>query len=94
MPPKTSPLWMGLGYSGKQIRSRLLSQERSRLIFGHIQPGKRPIDLIFDFPTCLSEYTRYQITRDIGAVVPLNKAKVQLTAPAAWVARTCEITHG
>ncbi|KAJ2915337.1 hypothetical protein MD484_g5072, partial [Candolleomyces efflorescens] len=56
-----------------------------------IPPGKRPIDLIIDFLTCLWEYAKDQITRDIGAVADLNTAEVWLTVPAAWDAKGCEI---
>ncbi|RXW12274.1 hypothetical protein EST38_g13579 [Candolleomyces aberdarensis] len=56
-----------------------------------IPPGKRPIDLIIDFLTCLWEYAKDQITRDIGAVADLNMAEVWLTVPAAWDAKGCEI---
>ncbi|KAF5326409.1 hypothetical protein D9611_000946 [Ephemerocybe angulata] len=56
-----------------------------------IPPGKKPIDLIIDFLTCLWEYAKDQITRDIGAVADLNTAEVWLTVPAAWDAKGCEI---
>ncbi|KAF8970592.1 hypothetical protein BDZ97DRAFT_1790034 [Flammula alnicola] len=53
--------------------------------------GKRAIDLIIDFLSCLWEYAKEQITRDIGAVADLNTADVWLTVPAAWDAKGCEI---
>ncbi|KAF5375362.1 hypothetical protein D9615_008000 [Tricholomella constricta] len=53
--------------------------------------GKRAIDLIVDFLTCLWEYAKEQITRDIGAVADLNSADVWLTVPAAWDAKGCDI---
>ncbi|KAF9558515.1 hypothetical protein CPC08DRAFT_743329 [Agrocybe pediades] len=56
-----------------------------------LPPGKRAIDLIIDFLSCLWEYAKEQITRDIGAVADLNSADVWLTVPAAWDARGCEI---
>ncbi|KAJ3500666.1 hypothetical protein NLJ89_g9692 [Agrocybe chaxingu] len=56
-----------------------------------LPPGKRPIDLIIDFLSCLWEYAKDQITRDIGAVADLNSADVWLTVPAAWDARGCDI---
>ncbi|KAF9054273.1 hypothetical protein BJ165DRAFT_1522813 [Panaeolus papilionaceus] len=56
-----------------------------------IPHGKRPIDLIIDFLSCLWEYAKEQITRDIGAVADLNSADVWLTVPAAWDARGCDI---
>jgi hypothetical protein len=37
------------------------------------QPGKRAIDLIIDFLSCLWEYAKEQITRDIGAVADLSQ---------------------
>ncbi len=36
------------------------------------QPGKSAIDLIIDFLSCLWEYAKEQITRDIGAVADLG----------------------
>lgn len=37
------------------------------------QFGKRAMDLIIDFLSCLWEYAKDQITRDIGAVADLSK---------------------
>ncbi|CAA7262612.1 unnamed protein product [Cyclocybe aegerita] len=54
-------------------------------------PERGPIDLIIDFLSCLWEYAKDQITRDIGAVADLNSADVWLTVPAAWDARGCDI---
>ncbi|KAG2006050.1 hypothetical protein CC2G_002398 [Coprinopsis cinerea AmutBmut pab1-1] len=56
-----------------------------------IPPGKRALDLIIDFLTCLWEYAKDQITRDLGSVADLNTAEVWLTVPAAWDAKGCEI---
>ncbi|KAG5638936.1 hypothetical protein H0H81_008436 [Sphagnurus paluster] len=56
-----------------------------------LPPGKRAIDLIIDFLSCLWEYAKEQITRDIGAVADLNSADVWLTVPAAWDAKGCDI---
>ncbi|KAK7440018.1 hypothetical protein VKT23_017271 [Stygiomarasmius scandens] len=56
-----------------------------------LPPGKKAINLIIDFLSCLWEYAKEQITRDIGAVADLNSADVWLTVPAAWDARGCEI---
>ncbi|KAF9480618.1 actin-like ATPase domain-containing protein [Pholiota conissans] len=56
-----------------------------------IPPGKKAIDLIIDFLSCLWEYAKDQITRDIGTVADLNTAEVWLTVPAAWDAKGCEI---
>ncbi|KAF8183795.1 hypothetical protein K438DRAFT_1131087 [Mycena galopus ATCC 62051] len=51
--------------------------------------GKKPTDLITDFLSCLFEFAREQITRDIGAIADLNSADVWVTVPAAWDARGC-----
>ncbi|KAF8154010.1 hypothetical protein B0H34DRAFT_74131 [Crassisporium funariophilum] len=56
-----------------------------------IPPGKRAIDLIIDFLSCLWEYAKDQITREIGVVADLNSADVWLTVPAAWDAKGCDI---
>lgn len=53
--------------------------------------GKTAVDLIVDFLSCLWEYARNQITKEIGAVADLNTADVWLTVPAAWDAKGCEI---
>lgn len=37
------------------------------------QPGKKALDLIIDFLSCLWEYAKEQITREIGAVADLSK---------------------
>ncbi|KAF8890667.1 hypothetical protein BD779DRAFT_1438377 [Infundibulicybe gibba] len=47
------------------------------------------LDLIVDFLSCLWEYAKEQITREIGAVADLNSADVWLTVPAAWDAKGC-----
>ncbi|TDL26993.1 actin-like ATPase domain-containing protein [Rickenella mellea] len=57
----------------------------------HLPPGKKAIDLIIDFLSCLWEYAKEQITREIGAVADLESADVWLTVPAAWDAKGCEI---
>ncbi|KLO16492.1 actin-like ATPase domain-containing protein [Schizopora paradoxa] len=56
-----------------------------------LPPGKKPIDLIIDFLSCMWEYAKEQITREIGAVADLDSADVWLTVPAAWDAKGCEI---
>ncbi|KAK2465542.1 hypothetical protein APHAL10511_002434 [Amanita phalloides] len=56
-----------------------------------LPPGKRAVDLIIDFLSCLWEYAKDQITREIGAVADLNSADVWLTVPAAWDAKGCDI---
>ncbi|KAJ7128137.1 actin-like ATPase domain-containing protein [Mycena crocata] len=53
--------------------------------------GKTSTDLITDFLSCLWEYSREQITRDIGAIADLNSADVWVTVPAAWDARGCAL---
>ncbi|KAJ7778510.1 actin-like ATPase domain-containing protein [Mycena metata] len=56
-----------------------------------LPPGKTPTDLITDFLSCLWEYGREQITRDIAAIADLNSADVWVTVPAAWDARGCAL---
>ncbi|KAJ3786434.1 hypothetical protein GGU10DRAFT_290232 [Lentinula aff. detonsa] len=55
-----------------------------------LPPGKRAFDLIVDFLSCLWEYAKEQITREIGAVADLASADVWLTVPAAWDAKGCD----
>jgi hypothetical protein len=45
------------------------------------QPGKKAIDLIVDFLSCLWEYAKQQITRDIGAVADLGKLVLNNSMP-------------
>ncbi|KAJ3921005.1 hypothetical protein F5877DRAFT_36885 [Lentinula edodes] len=56
-----------------------------------LPPGKRAFDLIVDFLSCLWEYAKEQITREIGAVADLASADVWLTVPAAWDAKGCDL---
>ncbi|EIW56662.1 actin-like ATPase domain-containing protein [Trametes versicolor FP-101664 SS1] len=56
-----------------------------------LPPGKRAIDLIIDFLSCLWDYAKQQITREIGAVADLDSADVWLTVPAAWDATGCQM---
>ncbi|KAF8591765.1 actin-like ATPase domain-containing protein [Ramaria rubella] len=56
-----------------------------------LPPGKRAVDMIVDFLSCLWEYAREQITREIGVVADLDAADVWLTVPAAWDAKGCDI---
>ncbi|EGO02840.1 hypothetical protein SERLA73DRAFT_176256 [Serpula lacrymans var. lacrymans S7.3] len=56
-----------------------------------LPPGKKALDLITDFLSCLWEYAKEQITRDIGAVADLNTADVLVTCPAAWDAKGCDM---
>ena len=41
-------------------------------LFLLLQPGKKAIDLIIDFLSCLWDYAKQQITREIGAVADLG----------------------
>ncbi|OCB85968.1 actin-like ATPase domain-containing protein [Sanghuangporus baumii] len=56
-----------------------------------LPPGKKAIDLIIDFLSCMWEYAKEEITRTIGAVADLDSADVWLTVPAAWDAKGCEL---
>ncbi|KAG8215222.1 hypothetical protein J3R82DRAFT_8765 [Butyriboletus roseoflavus] len=56
-----------------------------------IPPGKTAMNLIVDFLTCLWEYAKEEITREIGAVADLNAADVVVTCPAAWDAKGCDL---
>ncbi|KAF8438549.1 actin-like ATPase domain-containing protein [Boletus edulis BED1] len=56
-----------------------------------LPPGKTAINLIVDFLTCLWEYAKEDITREIGAVADLNAADVVVTCPAAWDAKGCDL---
>ncbi|KAF9228091.1 actin-like ATPase domain-containing protein [Gyrodon lividus] len=53
--------------------------------------GKTAMNLIVDFLTCLWEYAKEEITREIGAVADLNSADVLVTCPAAWDAKGCDL---
>ncbi|KAJ6476249.1 actin-like ATPase domain-containing protein [Mycena sanguinolenta] len=55
--------------------------------------NKAPADLITDYLSCLWEFSREQITRDIGAISDLYSADVWVTVPAAWDARGCAMMH-
>ncbi|KDQ54562.1 hypothetical protein JAAARDRAFT_38238 [Jaapia argillacea MUCL 33604] len=56
-----------------------------------IPPGKTALCLIIDFLSCLWEYAKEQITREIGAVADLDAADVWVTVPAAWDAKGCDM---
>jgi hypothetical protein len=56
-----------------------------------LPPGKTAMNLIVDFLTCLWEYAKEEITREIGAVADLNTADVVVTCPAAWDAKGCDL---
>ncbi|KAF9445980.1 actin-like ATPase domain-containing protein [Macrolepiota fuliginosa MF-IS2] len=79
--------WFKLFLEPKTLRDESNVDPRLPLL----PPGKRAIDLIIDFLTCLWEYAKEQITRDIGAVADLNSADVLLTVPAAWDAKGCDM---
>ncbi|KAF9234588.1 actin-like ATPase domain-containing protein [Melanogaster broomeanus] len=53
--------------------------------------GKTAMNLIVDFLTCLWEWAKEEITREIGAVADLNSADVVVTCPAAWDAKGCDL---
>ncbi|KIK14724.1 hypothetical protein PISMIDRAFT_687741 [Pisolithus microcarpus 441] len=59
-----------------------------------LPPGKTAINLIVDFLSCLWEYAKEEITREIGSVADLNTADVILTCPAAWDAKGCDLMRG
>ncbi|KAJ7260968.1 actin-like ATPase domain-containing protein [Mycena haematopus] len=56
-----------------------------------LPPNKTAADLITDYLSCLWEFSREQITRDIGAISDLYSADVWVTVPAAWDARGCAL---
>ncbi|KAG1839323.1 actin-like ATPase domain-containing protein [Suillus subalutaceus] len=80
MPGTTRCEWWGL-YNGPKLSDSDTS----------FKPGKTAMDLIIDFLSCLWEYAKEQITRDIGAVADLNSADVLVTCPAAWDAKGCDM---
>ncbi|KAF9529066.1 hypothetical protein CPB83DRAFT_790568 [Crepidotus variabilis] len=87
MPGTTRCEWFKLFLEPQALRDESAIDPR----LPALPAGKRPIDLIIDFLSCLWEYAKDQITRDIGAVADLNAADVWLTVPAAWDARGCDI---
>ena len=42
------------------------------------QPGKQAVDVIIDFLSCLWDYAKQQITREIGAVADLGTCGMSL----------------
>ncbi|KAL7412278.1 actin-like ATPase domain-containing protein, partial [Mrakia frigida] len=56
-----------------------------------LPPGKSPQDVIVDFLTCLWDYAKEEITREVGLVGDLDTADVWITVPAAWDARGCDL---
>ncbi|KAG5645618.1 hypothetical protein DXG03_005609 [Asterophora parasitica] len=87
MPGTTRCEWFKLFLEPHALRDESAVDPR----LPELPPGKRALDLIVDFLSCLWEYAKEQITRDIGAVADLNSADVWLTVPAAWDARGCDI---
>ncbi|EKM76218.1 hypothetical protein AGABI1DRAFT_45220 [Agaricus bisporus var. burnettii JB137-S8] len=79
--------WFKLFLEPKALRDDAAIDPRLPLL----PPGKRAVDLIVDFLSCLWEHAKEQITRDIGAVADLNSADVLLTVPAAWDAKGCDM---
>ncbi|TFK47219.1 actin-like ATPase domain-containing protein [Heliocybe sulcata] len=87
MPGTTRCEWYDLFLEPKALRDDGEIDPR----LPQIPPGKRALDLIVDFLSCLWEYAKEQITREIGAVADLDSADVWLTVPAAWDAKGCDI---
>ncbi|KAG8705098.1 hypothetical protein FRC09_003157 [Ceratobasidium sp. 395] len=57
----------------------------------YIKPGKRPLDVIADFLTCLWKNAKQQISNKVGTTTDLDSADVWLTVPARWDAQACSI---
>jgi hypothetical protein len=79
--------WFKLFLEPKALRDETAIDPR----LPQIPSGKKALDLIIDFLSCLWEYAKEQITREIGAVADLNAADVWLTVPAAWDAKGCDM---
>ncbi|KAF8604383.1 actin-like ATPase domain-containing protein [Ceratobasidium sp. AG-I] len=86
MPGSIRCEWFKLFLEPKSLRDGTMDPRLPGL-----PPGKRPIDAIVDFLSCLWDYAKQQITREIGAVADLDSADVWLTVPAAWDAKGCDI---
>ncbi|KAG8704387.1 hypothetical protein FRC08_002254 [Ceratobasidium sp. 394] len=86
MPGSIRCEWFKLFLEPKSLRDGTIDPRLPGL-----PPGKRPIDAIIDFLSCLWDYAKQQITREIGAVADLDSADVWLTVPAAWDAKGCDI---
>ncbi|KAG8702172.1 hypothetical protein FRC09_004916 [Ceratobasidium sp. 395] len=54
----------------------------------YLPPGKRPVDLVADFLTCLWNHVKQQVTIKIGTIATLD---IWLTVPARWDAKACSI---
>jgi len=87
MPGTTRCEWFKLFLEPQALRDQSAIDPR----LPQIPQGKRALDLIIDFLSCLWEYAKEQITREIGAVADLNSADVWLTVPAAWDAKGCDM---
>ncbi|KAF8064184.1 hypothetical protein FPV67DRAFT_1629198 [Lyophyllum atratum] len=87
MPGTTRCEWFKLFLEPHALRDESTIDPR----LPQLPPGKKAIDLIVDFLSCLWEYAKEQITREIGAVADLNSADVWLTVPAAWDGKGCDI---
>ncbi|KAF8488899.1 actin-like ATPase domain-containing protein [Gautieria morchelliformis] len=79
--------WFKLFLEPKALRDESTVDQR----LPRLPPGKRAVDMIVDFLSCLWEYAKEQITREIGVVADLDAADVWLTVPAAWDAKGCDI---
>ncbi|KAJ6482899.1 hypothetical protein C8R47DRAFT_576571 [Mycena vitilis] len=87
MPGTSRYEWFKLFLDPRALRDEAALDPRLPLL----PPGKTPTDLIMEFLSCLWEYVREQITRDIGAIADLNSADVWVTVPAAWDGRGCAL---
>ncbi|KAJ7657911.1 hypothetical protein DFH06DRAFT_1409092, partial [Mycena polygramma] len=87
MPGTSRYEWFKLFLDPRALRDEAALDPRLPLL----PPGKTPTDLIMEFLSCLWEYAREQITRDIGAIADLNSADVWVTVPAAWDGRGCAL---
>ncbi|KAF9463313.1 hypothetical protein BDZ94DRAFT_1282511 [Collybia nuda] len=87
MPGTTSCEWFKLFLEPHALRDESAVDPR----LPQLPIGKRAVDLIIDFLSCLWEYAKERITQEIGAVADLNSADVWLTVPAAWDAKGCDI---
>ncbi|TFK69770.1 actin-like ATPase domain-containing protein [Pluteus cervinus] len=87
MPGTTRCEWFKLFLEPHALRDQSAVDPR----LPQLPPGKQALNLITEFLSCLWEYAKDQITREIGAVADLNSADVWLTVPAAWDAKGCEM---
>jgi len=73
------------------LEPRVLRGEDVDARLPQLPPGKTAMNLIVDFLSCMWEYAKEQITKEIGAVADLNSADVLVTCPAAWDAKGCDM---